>query len=511
MLKAVIVGTADAPNQEEKMRIAIAGFFHETNTFAPTPTTYEDFAILRGAEILRTHRTAHTALAGFLMAAENLGFEAVPLLFAHAQPSGLIHRTAFERIVSDQLALLQARGPWDAVLLANHGAAVAEGYPDVDGEIAERFRALVGPKVPIGMVLDLHGNISHRLIAHTTACVFYRQNPHLDPRERAYECAELIYHTVKGEIRPVQVLETPPLVVSIVKQFTGAEPMATLMCACEEVIASPGMLSASVIQGYPYADVPAMGMSFLAVHDGDPRRARQAARALAQMAWEHRAELQGNIPSVTEALMRAMRAPKGPVVLMDVGDNIGGGSPGDSTILLAAARRLGVRRFLQTLYDPAAVRECLAAGVGRPVTLWVGAKIDDQHGEPVELRGRIRLIADGRFEEPNRTHGGERFFDQGITAVLETDDDYTIVLTSRRMGNTSIQQMYALGIRPEAKQVIVAKGVVSPRPAYAPIAAEIILVNTPGVTTADLSRFLYRHRRRPLYPFEPEAAYHPAD
>jgi microcystin degradation protein MlrC len=228
MLKATIVSTAEVPNQEEKMRIAIAGFFHETNTFAPIPTTYEQFTILRGAEIPRFHRTAHTALAGFFMAAENLGFEAVPLLFAHAQPAGLIHRAPFEEIISEQLALLQAQGPWDAVLLANHGAAVAKGYPDVDGEIAERVRALVGPNVPLGMVLDLHGNISQRLIAHTTVCVVYRQNPHLDPRERACECAELIYHTVKGEIHPVQALETPPLVVSIIKQFTRA--ILTRMC-----------------------------------------------------------------------------------------------------------------------------------------------------------------------------------------------------------------------------------------------------------------------------------------
>jgi microcystin degradation protein MlrC len=192
---------------------------------------------------------------------------------------------------------------------------------------------------------------------------------------------------------------------------------------------------------------------------------------------------------------------------MDVGDNIGGGSSADSTILLAEARRQGVRSYLQTLYDPEAVRRCVAAGVGHELTLEVGGKTDRLHGAPVEVTGRVRLISDGRFEDPRPTHGGWRFFDGGTTVVLETTDGHTLVLTSRRIGNTSIEQMYALGIRPETKQVVVAKGVVSPRPAYQPIASEIILVNTPGATTADLSFFTYQHRRQPLYPFEPEAAY----
>ncbi len=165
-----------------------------------------------------------------------------------------------------------------------------------------------------------------------------------------------------------------------------------------------------------------------------------------------------------------------------------------------------VRRYLQTLYDPAAVQACVAAGV-ETLSLAVGAKTDDMHGRPVSVTGRVRLLADGKFEDPRPTHGGQRFFNAGTSAVLETTDGHTLVLTSRRLGNTSIEQMYSLGIWPERYGVVVAKGVVSPRPAYEPIAAEIILVNTPGVTTADLGFFTYRHRRRPLYPFEPEATY----
>ena len=225
------------------MRFALADFSHETNTYAPWLATYERFAqsgILRGEEIIRRYRHSHSSLSGFLDAADHFGFELVPLIYASTLPCGMITRDAFERIVGEMLDLIERQGPWDAVLLANHGAAVAEDFPDVDGEIAARVRALVGPNVPIGMALDLHGNISRRMIENSTACVFYRQNPHLDPTPRAFECAEIIYRTVRGEVKPVQALETPPLVVNIVKQFTGEEPMASLMRACDEVIAESG-------------------------------------------------------------------------------------------------------------------------------------------------------------------------------------------------------------------------------------------------------------------------------
>ncbi len=489
------------------MRLALLGYFHETNTFAATPTDYARFGILRGDEIVREHGEAQSTVAGFLEAGRQPGVEVVPLMFASTAPSGMITAEAFERIAGELLELLASRGPWDGVLLALHGAAVSEEHHDADGEVAARVRALVGPGVPIGIALDLHANLTPRLVEQATVTVLYRTNPHLDARVRARECADLVARTVRGEVRPVQAIETPPLVVNIVKQCTDEEPMRGLMRDVETVLARPGMLSASAVMGYPYADVPEMGMSFVAVHDGDEGAARVAARWLARRAWDRRAEYVGHTPGPEEALRAALAAPRTPVVLMDVGDNIGGGSPGDSTILLAAARRLGVRGYLQSLYDPEAVAACAAAGVGETVTLAVGGKTDDRHGEPVTVTGRVRVLADGRFEDPRPTHGGFRFYDAGTTAVLETSDDHTLVLTSQRLGNTSIEQMYSLGIRPEGKRVVVAKGVHSPRPAYAPIAAEIVMVNTPGVTSSDLGAFDYHHRRRPLYPFEASADY----
>ena len=501
------------------MRFAILGISHETNTFSPVPADYASFeaeGILRGQEIVDEFGGSEATAAGFLQAARELGFEGVPLIHARTGPIGTITKDAFDRIVGEMIDLLRENGPWDGVLLANHGAAVSEEYPDVDGEVARRVRELVGPDLPVGIALDMHGNISKEAVRHTTAMTIYRSNPHLDARERARECAEIIFRTAKGEIAPVQWLEMPPMYINIVKQFTGEEPMKSVVADSLHALEDPGVISTSVAEGYPYADVKQMGMSFLAIADGDLDLARKKAVWMAERAWERRAEMHIHVPSVREALEMAethadANPGAGPVVLMDVGDNIGGGSSADSTYILVEAQRMGVRRFLQSLYDPEAVRLCVEGGVGGEVSIEVGAKTDDMHGKPVAVTGRVTRLSDGKYEDTRPTHGGYRFFDGGTTAVLETTDGHTLVLTSKRDGNTSREQMYSVGIWPERYRVVVAKGVVSPRPAYQPIASRIILVNTPGVTTADMTTFTYHRRREPLYPFEIDAEYRPAN
>jgi microcystin degradation protein MlrC len=204
-------------------------------------------------------------------------------------------------------------------------------------------------------------------------------------------------------------------------------------------------------------------------------------------------------------VIRARDAAAGPVVLFDVGDNVGGGSPGDSTFLLHAARRLGAHDLLQALCDPDGVAACAAAGVGGRIERAVGGRIDGRHGAPFPVSGVVTALSDGRYEETGPSHGGFRFFNDGPSAAIRSDDGYTIVLTTNAAGSSSLQQFRALGIEPTRMKIIVAKGVHSPRPAMEPIAREMIWVATPGVTTADLTTFTYRHRRRPLYPLEPDA------
>jgi microcystin degradation protein MlrC len=496
------------------VRVAALGLHHETNTFSSFPTTYESFSassyggLLRGHEIEAHQRHTHSTFAGYFQAADDFGFDLVPLLFAVNDPSGTITRNAFDRIVGEMLDLLRERGPWDGVLLNQMGAAVSEDFPDVDGEIAHRTREVVGSSVPVVMTLDLHANLSQQMCDQTDAIVVYRTNPHMDAKERALDACEILVRTIRGEIKPVSALEMPPMVISILRQDTREEPMRSVIADVEEANRRPGIIHTSMGQGYPWADVAEMGAAFYALADGDVAAARAAARWMAERAWARRADLAW-APSFTphEALEHAAGAEKGPILLLDVGDNVGAGSAGDSTFILAEAQRMGIRSVLETFRAPDAVQACVAAGVGAHMTLTLGGRTDTLHGPPVSVSGTVRLIADGRFEEPEPVHGGFRYFSNGVSVVLQTDDGHTLLLVSTRYLNTSRQQYYAVGVRPEDYRVIVAKGVVSPRPAYQPIAAEMLLVNTAGASSAELSSFEYRRRRRPLYPFELDAVY----
>jgi len=262
------------------------------------------------------------------------------------------------------------------------------------------------------------------------------------------------------------------------------------------------MLSVSLVLGFPYADVPEMGASVLVVTDGDRSAAARHAAELAGEWWSRRNDFDATPICPPEAVQRAARL-DGPVCLLDTGDNVGGGSPGDGTVLAHELRRQKVGPGFVCLADADAVRQATAVGVGARVSLHVGGKHDDRHGEPLEAEFIVRGVYDGRFSEPEPRHGGMTAFDQGLTAVVETDDRLTVMLTTRRMAPFSLKQLTSCGLRPEAFQVLTAKGVHAPVAAYAPVCKHLIRVGTPGVTAADLSTFEYGHRRRPMFPFEP--------
>jgi microcystin degradation protein MlrC len=488
----------------QRARVAALGLFHESNTFAPHRAAYRQFeeaGIYRGDEVVKAFAGSQATMGGYLLAAGQIGLEVVPVAFAHANPMGVVTRDAFERISEELVELLRREGPWDGVLLAQHGAAVAEGTHDADGEFIARVRATVGPEVPIGVTLDLHANVSERMVENATITILYRTNPHLDASERALECATLVAGTLAGEIRPVQALAKPPVLVNILRQATAAEPMRSLMAEVEHAHDTPGVLAVGLAEGYPYADVPEMGMSCLAVADGDAALAQRVAGELAASVWAAREQLQGTALSVRESVARACRANDGPVLLLDVGDNIGGGSAGDSTAILNEALRAGLRDYLETICDAAAAAACASTGVGGRLDLEVGGRLETG-SPPCRVTGTVLALSDGRFEDPASLHGGFRAFNMGPTAAVLTDDGQTLVLTSLPVIDSSIERHRSLGLAPERMRAIVAKGVHSPVPAYGPVAKEMIFVDSPGSTRADLSSLPYRNCDRPLYPLD---------
>ncbi|MEO7650864.1 MAG: M81 family metallopeptidase [Bryobacteraceae bacterium] len=484
-------------------RVGIAGFLHESNTFLSVPTTYEHFAscsLTRGDALVKRWTGTHHELGGFLAGASQHGLDAVPLLATFAVPSGTITAEAYERIAGEMLDCLRAALPLDGLLLALHGATVSTDFPDADGELLTRIRAVTGPELPIIVTYDLHANVSPAMISGCQAAIAYRSNPHLDQADRGAEAAHLLARVIRGEVRPLQALETPPLLIRISKQYTAEQPSKSLYDDLQEVLTWPGILTASVTMGFYYSDVAEMGAAFFATADGDLDLAQRAARWMADRAWERRADFAGTLPGPAKAVAYAAKSARTPVVLMDVGDNVGGGSPGDSTVLLAEVLAQGAPGALVVLYDPESVAACVAAGVRSDVEILAGGKTDSLHGDPVPIRGRVRTLSDGCFTETQVRHGGWSENDQGVTAVVETAEQHTIVLTSRRMAPMSLEQILSAGIHPERKRILIVKGVVAPRAAYAPVAAEIVVVDSPGVTSDNPASFTYRHRRKDMYP-----------
>ncbi|MDA1279886.1 MAG: M81 family metallopeptidase, partial [Chloroflexi bacterium] len=290
------------------MRFAILGISHETNTFSVVPATYEQFEksrILRGQQIADHYAESEHTIAGYLQGARELGFQAELLMHARTGPIGTITKDAYDRLSIEMLDMLRDRGPWEGVLISNHGAAVSEEFPDMDAEFTRAVREIVGPDVPVGITLDMHANISKDTVANTDVCIVWRTCPHLDTKLRGRKTAELIYRTARGEINPVQFIEMPPMLVNIVKQFTGQEPMKSLVDDCVEANKLPGILDTSISEGYPYADVEEMGMSWIAISDGDLDQAREVAMGMAARAWEKRADLNRPVATIEEALTQA--------------------------------------------------------------------------------------------------------------------------------------------------------------------------------------------------------------
>jgi microcystin degradation protein MlrC len=487
------------------MRVGIIALHHESNTFLAKPTTLADFEadVLGSGEAMRaTFENAHHEVGGFFAGLSEEQIEAVPIVAARAMPSGVITAEAANELVSRALDELNRAGTIDGLLLAAHGAAVSENERDFDGYWLARVRQTVGPEMPIVGTLDLHANISPRMIAACDATIAYRTNPHLDQRQRGIGAAKLLARTLRGEVRPTQALATPPIAINIERQLTAESPCRELYAFADKMLARPRVLSNSCVLGFPYADVAEMGSSFIVVTDYDPALAQRLADELASYLIDRRRDFVPKLISVARAIDEALnREP--PVCLLDVGDNVGGGSPGDGTILIAALHVRGAGPAAACIFDPQAVEHARVSGVGKTITISVGAKTDRLHGEPLSTKFGVLGLSDGKFEEAQPRHGGKTRFDMGPCAVVQTlDGVLTLLLMSRRTPPFSLNQLTSCGIDPGSFRILIAKGVHAPVAAYRTVCKSFIRVNTPGVTTADMALLPYRHRRKPLFPLE---------
>ena len=493
------------------MRVGIIALLHESNTFIAQPTTLDHFRenwLFTGETIrARLADTPHE-VGGFLAGLAADRTEAVLLLAARAMPFGPLSADCFDVLLEIMRGELSAAGPLDGILVAPHGATVSEAFPDADGHWLSELRDLVGPELPVIGTLDAHANLSQKMIDATNALIAYRTNPHLDQRDRGIEAAVMLAATLRGEIAPTQAAAFPPMAINIERQLISDPHCQPLYQLADRLRDQDRVLSNSILLGFPYADVAEMGSSTIVVTDGDAELARQSAAALAEYLWTHREDFTGQLLEIETALDQVASLP-GPICLLDMGDNVGGGSPGDSTHLAHAIDARGITDAFVCLYDPPAVQQAALGGVGAQVEMAVGGKTDQLHGEPFSARFTVKGLYDGRFHEPETRHGGFSDCDQGPTAVVRAETGVTFMLTSRRMPPFSLHQLTTFDVDPTQFHVLVAKGVNAPVAAYRPVCRHLLRVNTPGCTTADMTTLTFEDRRRPLFPFEKDFAWEP--
>jgi microcystin degradation protein MlrC len=483
------------------MQVAIGSIMHESNSFNPEPTTLADFRVREAA--LRDWSTGNSEVAGFIEEGKRRGLDLIPMIYAAAAPKGPVTADAFEQLTARVLQSVRELKGLSGVLLALHGAMYTEEFPHADEEIVRRLRAALGD-IPLVLTLDFHANISPGIVELTDVLLTYQQNPHIDTKQRGELAAAILSRMLAGEVRPRQALVKPPVLWNIVYQNTSEEPLRSITAASIELERRPEILAASVAGGYQYNDVPYIGPSVIVVADGEEALAAIEAQRLSDMMWEKRGEIVLNLPNAASAVAAAMQADRFPVALFDVGDNVGGGSSADETALLEELVRQQAKGWVMVVNDPSAVAAAQSAGIGGIFDRAVGGNSPGSATKPVSVKGAVQSLHAGTFLEPAVRHGGHRYWDMGHCAVIREerstrDDLNLLLLTSLPTSPFSLHQLISCGIDPELQKILIVKGTVAPRAAYEPIAAKIILVDTPGATAVNPSRFVFRRARPGIF------------
>jgi microcystin degradation protein MlrC len=495
------------------MRIAVGQLWQETNTFNPIATTrqdFEDFGVLRRAEVVE--RLADTnEVGGFIQSLRSWreAPEIVGLVRLPAWPGGLATADTFAWLRQEMLDAVAAAGPVDAFLLALHGSMAAEAAPDVEGEILQAVRTSVGPGVPVVATLDLHANVTQKMVRHANALVLYHTAPHIDVFETGKRGAAVLRRILDGA-RPVTAFVKLPLVVPAERANTQ-DPASVSFGLCRrlrQIEAEQGVLAAGLATVQPWLDIPEFGSAVVIVTDGDGARARALCAELAAEVWRRRRDYLPELTPLAEAVRTAHDNPEGLVVLSDSADATTSGAPGDSNhVLRELLRYTWPRPALVPLVDPELVQEAQRLGVGAAMSAAVGGKRDRRFSQPLEVRLEVERLFDARFVMSGHL-GRNLAIDMGPCAVLR-QGEVRVLVTSRSGPHFAPEFFRAGGFDPFAAAVIIAKSPCGFRAAYQDRARKILVVKAPGCAPADFWNYPYANIARPLWPWDEIDAWEP--
>ena len=485
------------------MRIAIGGFMHETNTFAPSKATYEMFdradswpALVEGDGMAEATAGVNIAIAGFVEAADDLDFELAPLLWCNAGPSAHVTDDAFERISNRIAALARDAGPIDAVYLDLHGAMVTENFEDGEGELLARVRAAIGPDIPLIASLDLHANVTEAMVRHADALVGFRTYPHVDMAETGARTAHLLKR-ILAEGKPAKAMRRTDFLVSINWQCTLVDPAKAVYGELADLESADPSLSLSFLQGFPPADIAECGPSVIA-YGRDQAAADNAADALIAAIKSRQDQFDGDYldpeAATASAMQLAAANPGKPIVIADTQDNPGGGGDGDTTGMLRALVAAKADAVLGLMIDADAAAAAHKAGIGSAIELSLGGR-SWHEDTPFPIRATVEQLGDGQFTCTGGFYKGSNM-QLGEMALIRIADTPTRVVIASKKVQAADQEMFRhLGVEPADERILVLKSSVHFRADFEPIAADVLVARAPGPVIADPADLPYTRLR----------------
>lgn len=489
------------------MRIALAEFKQESNTFSPVAGDWFHFReggyLFVGDQILTRLAGTATEVGGAIgIAKKQAGVELLPLLAASAGASaGPMGRGVFLALMSQITEPLKSLGALDGLLLCLHGAMVAESADDASGEILSAVREVIGSDTPLALTLDLHANVTQKMADLADIIVGYQTSPHTDMERTGAHAMQLLIDTIARRIAPVVSLCKLPMILPSERCDSTRGPFAEVMREVHSLEEDNRVLSANAFLVQPWLDIPGAGCSVVVVTDGNDSQGSWEAQRIAGMLWERRSRFIVTKTPPDEAIQRAAASNQRPFVFSDGSDAPSAGSTGDSVEIL---RALLQARFdepvLVNVVDREVVQTALKAGVGQTITESVGGKLAPQIYRPVELRATVKLISDGDF-----THKGPGFygmtFRRGSTVVLQSGP-ISLVVSERPALQWDAEFYRSLGLEPTDAKIVVVKSPGGFRAVYEPMSAEIVEVDVPGISSSDLTGLPWKRISRPIYPLD---------
>jgi microcystin degradation protein MlrC len=488
-------------------RVLTGRFMHETNTFSVQQT---DMALWRRRDFHRDNeipvafRGTRSALGATFEAADKYGWILVHPVSANANPSGIVTDDAFNEIGRMILDAAEHQGPIDGVLLHLHGAMVVDSHEDGEGELLARLRQKLGPEVPVVVTLDLHANVTQAMADNASALIAFRTYPHVDMYERAWQGAQLLERAMAGEVRPRTVIARRPMLYGLDRGRHQAGPMAELIARGEALEAAGEALAVSICAGFSRSNIRDVGPSVTVTVDGNTPGGQAIAESFMDHAWATRDYQSYTLLSVADAVARAREGKPGdkPLVVADYTDNPGGGGYGDATAFLRGLIEAGVESVaFHAICDPGSVEAGMRAGIG-PATLTLGGKTDPAlGGGPLTLTGEVTHLSNGRFIAYGPMGGGvER--DYGPSMVFRVGGIDIILITNNGQA-VDLGQFTSLGLDPTHYSTVAVKSMQHFRAAFAPIAREVILVDTGALCSETYTPELFDKVRRPVWPLDP--------